>query len=91
MTQVRPVIATKRPAKVEAMKWDGTNTDELVSWVNRTSAHQTAQLHPHEDFITLGDNVDTVKPGNWVIRDQFNDFYPLPTEVFHAVYEAPIL
>lgn len=87
-----PVIATKKPTTVEAWRWDGT--DEVATliceWINSNPKTLClAEKHPHEQFIVLGYEYDTVKPGEWVIRDQFNDYFPLPDHVFRAVYDSP--
>lgn len=90
MTQYRPVIAVKKPVTVEAFRWEDDNAQALVDWVNHNAVGQRAEKHPHEELIILGDGVDTVKPGDWVIRDQWNDFYPLPHSVYQTVYASPI-
>lgn len=92
MTQHRPVVATKKPAKVEAWRYDGTpeSASAIVGWINTEWPESPAYMHPHENIIVLGNDIDVVKPGMWVIRDTFNDFWPLPDDVYHAVYESPI-
>lgn len=86
--QYAPLIARKKPTVVEAWQWDGRDeTAALITdWVETHGGF--AAKHPHEDFIILGRDVNAVKLNDWVVRDQFNDFYPLPHNVFMAVYET---
>lgn len=98
--QYRPVVATKRPATVEAWQWDGSKecADLIVDWivganidqVGRPRNYQDAHLRPNENVIVLGDGYESVKPGQVVIRDQFNDFWPLPKDIYDTVYSSPI-
>lgn len=89
MTQLRPVVATKKPTTIEAWRYtDDDSAARIVDWVESNGGF--AEKHPHEPFIILGDKVEPVKPGQWVIRDQFNDYWPLPDSVYHAVYLSPV-
>lgn len=89
MTQLNPVIATKKPTTIQAWRYtDDTSAELIVDWIESNGGF--AAVHPHEPVIVLGDGIDSVKRGQWVIRDQFNDFWPLPDDVYHAVYLSPI-
>lgn len=93
MSQLRPVVATKRPATVEAWRWDGSpqSTAAIIAWVKTAEPKgQRAYLHPNDNVLVLGDGFDLVKPGDWIIRDKFNEFFPLPHDVYLTVYESPI-
>lgn len=89
---LRPVIAKKRPTTVEAMKWDGTNTDAVIDWMNSTRSGQKPLFyaHPYEDVIVIDGYVQPVTLNQWVIRDQFGEFFPLPDKVYQTVYESPV-
>jgi hypothetical protein len=90
VTQFAPVIATQKPTTVEAWKWDGTpeQARTISNWI-ATHGHE-AKLHPYDNVIVLGDGYEAVKPDHWVIRDRFGDFWPLPDDVYQAVYNSPI-
>lgn len=97
VSQVAPVIATKKPTTVEAWQWDGTveQADRIMAWIAEANKHDTgygqvASLHTHENIIILGDNYEAVKPGMYIIRDQFNEFWPLPADVYRAIYASPV-
>jgi hypothetical protein len=86
--QYRPQIATKRPSTVEAWFWDGGDetADLIVDWIESNKGF--AARHPHEPFIILGKDIDVLRPKHWVIRDQFNEFWPLDDTTFRAVYKS---
>jgi hypothetical protein len=84
----RPGVYAKRPSTVEAWQWDGTDECAalITDWIE--SNRGFAEKHPHEDLIILGNDVDSVKPTDWVIRDKFGEFWPLPAVIFPAVYAS---
>lgn len=84
--QTAPILATKRPVTNEAWQWDGsTEAGELIcDWIQDNGGF--AHMHPYENVIVVVDGDSPVRPGQWVIRDQFNDFYPCPDRTFQAVY-----
>ena len=91
MVQLAPIIAKKRPDTVEAWYWDGRpETAELiVAWINDKPKTQVVAEYREEDrIIALDWQVEHVKPLHWVVRDKFNDYWPLPNDIFLAVYET---
>jgi hypothetical protein len=86
--QTRPLLARKRPVMNEAWQYDGRIevADLIVNWIDTNGGY--SHVHPYEDLIIIQANSGdlAVKPGDWVIRDQFNDFYPCPDETFQTVY-----
>lgn len=89
MTQRTPVIATKKPTTIEAWRYtDDASADLIVEWIDSHGGF--AEKHPHETTIILGDGYAPVQQGQWVIRDQFNEFWALPNDVYHAVYLSPV-
>lgn len=91
MTQLTPIVAKKRPDTVEAWYWDGRpETGVLIEeWINSNPKTQTVADYREEDgIIALDRQVEYVKPLHWVVRDKFNDYWPLPNDVFMAVYET---
>jgi hypothetical protein len=91
LAQLAPIVAKKRPATVEAWYWDGRpeTADLIVEWINTTKGSLVEAEYFEEDrVIFLDRNVENVRALHWVVRDQFNDFWPLPNDVFMAVYET---
>jgi hypothetical protein len=84
------MLFKKKPTTVEAWQWSGDHAEAglICEWIAKANGEQYAYLHPHEELIVLGDNYESVKPGQWIIRDQFNDFWPLQDDVFRTVYET---
>jgi len=84
----RPKIVEQRVSHAEAWLWDGgpETADLIVDWIETNGGF--ASLHPYENVIVLGDEVAPVKPGEWVVRDKFNEFWPLPADVFEASYRT---
>lgn len=86
--QYRPIMVRKRPATVEAWYWDGGDetADLIVDWIESNKGF--AAVHPYEPFIILGRDIDVLRPKSWVVRDRFNDFWPLDDTTFRTVYET---
>jgi predicted amino acid dehydrogenase len=82
------VVATKRPVTNEAWQWDGSVEcgDLIVDWAKPHGVE--AYVHPYEPILIV-DGMP-VMPTDWVIRDQFNDFYPCPDRTFQAVYASTL-
>lgn len=81
-----PQVFVKRPVTHEAWQWDGSPecADLITDWVDTGGGY--AYLHPYEQLIVFGNDVSPAKPGDWIIRDQFNDFWPIGEDMFPAVY-----
>jgi hypothetical protein len=91
MTQLKPVVAAAKPATVEAWKWDGTKEQGrlIVDWMEASGT--PAYLHPYENLIVPDIQYSTaIKPGEWVVRDKFCDFFPLPDDIYRATYASPL-
>lgn len=84
----RPGVYEKRTSTVEAWQWDGgPETAHLIcEWIESNGGF--AEPHPHEDFLVLGNDIDVVNPHDWVVRDKFGEFWPLPATIFPAVYKS---
>lgn len=78
----------QRITTVEAWQWNGApETAELIcDWIETNGGY--AAPHPYENVILLGDSVAPAKPGEWIVRDKFNEFWPLDDGIFPAVYRS---
>lgn len=89
---MQPALYAKRPGVVEAWQWDGgPETAVLIcDWIESNGGFANPYEHPYEKAIILGDKIAPVKPGDWVIRDKFGDFWPLGNDVFPGVYMSMV-
>lgn len=80
---------TPRPSTVEAWYWDGgeETADLIVDWIIE-SGGPIAYLHPNENLIVIGDDIAPARPGDWIVRDKFRDFWPLADDYFQATYRG---
>lgn len=83
-----PGVYEKRASTVEAWQWDGDPAcaELICEWIEDNGGF--AAPHTHENLIVLGDNIAPVNPGDWVIRDKFNEFWPIGDDLFPAVYKS---
>lgn len=79
----------KKPVVIEAIRWDGSNSDELVDW------GAPVTLLPCSDggliIGTLEDGpnykaVHVADRGDWIIKGVKGEFYPCKPEIFEASY-----
>lgn len=84
----RPKVVELRVSHAEAWQWDGGDECAalIVDWIESNGSF--ASVHPYQSLIILGDDAAPVKPGEWVVRDKFNEFWPLPDDVFLATYKT---
>lgn len=75
----------KKPVVVEAVQWDGENTNEVlkfapssVSYSNLGGLH--LKIHTLEGVMRAG-------VGWWIIKGVEGEFYPCKPDIFAATYE----
>lgn len=85
-----PKIAELRHSHAEAWQWDGGPEAAalIVDWIESNGGF--ASVHPYQPLIVLGEEIAPVKPGEWIVRDKFNEFWPLDDGVFHATYRTSL-
>jgi hypothetical protein len=86
----------KKPIEVEAVRWTGSNAEEVRALAgtlfdvldeqDRASSDDpeaTAQIYDalHSTWVL-------VQTGDWIIKGVQGEFYPCRTEVFEATYEV---
>ena len=75
----------KRPVVIEAMQYDGRNTNEVAGWLMENGVHvgwsNAAMVIP-----TLEGRMEA-SPGDWVIRGVKGEFYPCKPDIFAAMHE----
>lgn len=72
----------KRPIIVEAVQWQpGLSVDGISEWKDGRG--------PYAMFTTIHNQVTTVLPGDWLIRESDGvHWYPCKPDIFAATYEA---
>jgi len=82
----------KKPVVIEAIQWDGTNLDQLVSW------GAPATLLPSSGGASLiigtledGPNNEAVHVAtlhDWIIRGVKGEYYACKPDIFAATYDS---
>lgn len=83
----------KRPVEIEAMRFTGSNEDEILNWAHEQPdppsmwAQKTIDGKTEIIIRTLEGQV-AARAGDWVIRGIVGEFYPCRDDVFQATYET---
>ena len=92
MSEAKPAKFRKKPVVVEAIRWTGRNTDEVLAFGNSGPnpkwGHDyrvdPTRLQVH--ILTLeGTMVASV--GDWIIKGVNGEFYPCKPDIFDKTYE----
>ncbi len=86
----------KKPIVIEAVRWDGTNWDEVVSFLgfpeNGHGDTETMYHHSQDDqrmaivIHTLEGDM-SAELGDWIIKGVKGEFYPCKADIFELTYE----
>ena len=90
--QAPPGRYRKKPAVVEAVRWDGTvrGATAIIDWVlagGGTARYRDDEPHHCIAVNTLDGSMHAL-PGYWVIKDAEGEFCPCKPDIFEATYEA---
>jgi len=81
----------KKPIVIEAIRWDGTNLDELKEWnAPVTIMPATGRASLIIGTLEDGPNSEAIHVatlGDWIIRGVAGEFYPCKPDIFAATYE----
>lgn len=84
-----PIMLRTRPMTVEAAQVTAENLTDVAWWCQGRVVH-----HMHSTEIGLyhtpTDLFDTAKVGDWIVRDQYNDFLVVPEKEIVARYDRLI-
>lgn len=81
-THTSPHKYRKLPVVIEAIQWDGTNDEEVESFVQKALVIAEPDLY----IETLeGKMVATI--GDYIIKGVKGEFYPCKPDIFAATYE----
>lgn len=76
----------KKPAIIDAIKWTGSNADEIVEFMKSSYSsifddNQNLTIHTLE-----GDMKANI--GDFIIRGVDGEYYPCKPEIFNKTYES---
>lgn len=74
----------KKPVVIDAMKWTGTNWDEISAFCEYGI---TTIGDNHPLFISTLEGKVRCDVGDWLIRGLKGEFYPCKSDIFDATYE----
>ena len=74
----------KKPVVIEAMQWNGDNSQEIAAFMNKTI------LSDWIDDILIITLEGTMKAslGDWIIRGVNGELYPCKPDIFEKTYES---
>lgn len=72
----------KKPAVIEAVRFDGFNFEEVEAFVIGPLSIQGTQL-----FISTLEGKMGVSVGDWIIRGVKGEYYPCKPDIFAVTYE----
>ena len=73
----------KKPVVVEAIQWDGTNTDEVLGLCGGDSA----QRNKATLLIDTLEGRMIASRGDWIIKGVAGEVYPCKPDIFAATYD----
>lgn len=80
----------KKPVEIEAMPWDGNNTDELLTWSRQwTSGVDHVVYEPLDEVMEINtlEGVMTAQKGDYIICGVEGELYPCKPKIFEKTYE----
>ena len=75
----------KKPIKVEAIQWTGSNSKEIANFIN------DAVFYKYKDselYIYTLEGVHCASKMDWVVKGVDGEFYPCKPDIFELTYEA---
>ena len=78
----------KKPVIIEAVQWNGKNTDEILEFIGETNGHlQKFESGTKLFMIYTLEGTHEGKIGDWIIKGIQGEFYPCKPDIFEATYE----
>lgn len=81
----------KKPVVINAMKYNGNNSAEILDWVQSCNSGIGVMFHDPEDNKIVIDTLEgTMKAsiGDWIIQGVNGEFYPCKPDIFEKTYES---
>lgn len=84
-----PVRVRKKPVEVQAYRYDGTNSTDIIRWTATSGNEEQWAYETLAGELVIrtleGDHV--AAPGDWVMRGVEGEFYPCKPSIFAATYD----
>ena len=72
----------KKPVTVSALKWDGTNLQEILSFTNNKAMMKNNTL-----IIPTLEGTMAAEVGSYIIKGVKGEYYPCRGDIFEDTYE----
>ena len=76
----------KRPVEIEAVQWDGDNTQEIMKWAGGSIVTIQASTPDNLTIETVEGDMRANK-WDWIIKGVKGEFYPCKLDIFSATYD----
>ena len=75
----------RKPVEVEAIRWLGDNTEEVIDFCGNG-----AYYIPRSSYIEIPTRTGALRavPGNFIVRDERNEFLIYSTKMFIETFES---
>lgn len=85
-TVSKPRKFRKKPVVIEAVQLIKENDDEILMFMEATNCPFEI-VDDHELIIHTLEGDMRARPGDWIARGPFGEFYPIKPDIFEATYE----
>ena len=83
--------ATKKPVTIEAVKWDGENSEEIIAFCGDSAftavESQMGQTETEELYIKTLEGNHHASVGDYIIRGVNGELYPCKPDIFEKTYD----
>lgn len=85
------IKATKKPVTIEAVKWDGENSGEIIAFCGDSAftavESQMGQTETEELYIKTLEGNHHATVGDYIIKGVNGEFYPCKPDIFEKTYD----
>lgn len=74
----------KKPVVIEAIKWTGTNVEEICAFIGKDVYHW---LVSGELYIETLEGTHHASIGDYIIKGVQGEFYPCKPDIFEQTYD----
>lgn len=93
---LKPHLFQKKVTVVEAMQFDGSGISQVA--IKNWAGDAVQSTWDGEDFgvrmerrqmkVETLHGITDLKPGDWIVKGEAGDFWPVHRDLFHSLYEA---
>ena len=81
-----PNFFVKKPIKIEALQYNGTNIKEIKDFVGMCVIESMGASCFYHIFTLEGTSYN-IGPGDWIIKGVRGEFYPCKDDIFQMTYD----